>query len=603
MAGEIFSQLKSIDFKGGLKNPNVSSAIGAASDAIGGFLPQKEVYSGPKGGITNGMDAVYDKVSDYISAVPVWGQAASVLMKANGVVSKGVAALGAGTSGMTTQDAILGSNFFQMTPLGLVNGFGGKRSHTLENGLSEQDTISNAGSGYGGFVQGWLDTQKYSNKKYGLLSSGARKKANSRIDKYNNNMNTLTYISNTARDRMEMTNNMADQNYLNYNMQLQGGYNPRTTVGKNGMKLEYIKKAQQVARSIKKFGGKIEESYFIPEDWNPSDPQKFQNGGSVNVIPTGALHARLHHMEDSEGLTKKGIPVVDNEGAQQAEIEKDEIIFRKEVTDKIEQLCKEGSDKAAIECGKLLTEEIINNTDDKSGLVPKLLQKNQTGGMLPMQDPKEFIKQNPIKPKSPLDATLNKVPKQKIGADTWIQARIDTAKAGISAYKEQNAINKNAEQDRQQQIQQVLNQPMNGNEQLFDGLALGQKGFKVPETYEQLKEYLTKTDRMSDDYDYEAAFNDPEEYKMWISEETKNPGKGYWSDKYKKPNHITFSIESIYSDPDKVTGGRWITQEGKEYFITSPYLESKHRLDEYLNYFSKYEPNVGLIYNNKTYEK
>lgn len=591
MAGDIISQIKSIDFKGGLKNPNVSSAIGAAANVIGGFLPQKEVYSGPEGGITKGMDAVYDKVSDYISAVPVWGQAASVLMKANGVISKGVAALGAGTSGMTTQDAILGSNFFQMTPLGLVNGFGGKRSHTLENGLSEQDTISNAGSGYGGFVQGWLDTQKYSNKKYGLLSSGARKKANSRIDKYNNNMNTLTYISNTARDRMEMANNMSDQNYLNYNMQLQGGYNPRTTVGKKGMKLEYIKKAQQIARSMKKFGGKIEESYFIPEDWNPTDLQKFQNGGSVNVIPTGALHARLHHMEDSEGLTKKGIPVVDNTGAQQAEIEKDEIIFRKEVTDKIEQLCKEGSDKAAIECGKLLTEEIINNTDDKSGLVPKLLQKNQIGGMLPMQDPKEFTKQNPIQ--SP-------APTHKISTGTWIQAGIDTAKAGISAFKEQNAINKKAEQERQQQIQQAMNQPMNGNEQLFDGLALGQKGFKVPETFDQLKEYLTG--KMADDYDYESAFNDPEIYKKWMEEETKNPGKGHWSDKYKKPNHMTFSIESVYSSPDKL-GGRWIWQNNKDYFITSPYLESQHRLDEYLDYFSKHEPNVGLIYNNKIYEK
>jgi hypothetical protein len=30
----------------------------------------------------------------------------------------------------------------------------------------------------------------------------------------------------------------------------------------------------------------------------------------MNVIPEGSLHARLHHMENAEGLTKKGIPVV-----------------------------------------------------------------------------------------------------------------------------------------------------------------------------------------------------------------------------------------------------------------------------------------------------
>jgi len=80
-------------------------------------------------------------------------------------------------------------------------------------------------------------------------------------------------------------------------------------------------------------------------------------------------------MEDAKDLTKKGIPVVDNKGVQQAEIERNEIIFRKEVTDKIEQLAKEGTDDAAIECGKLLAKEIVENTDDKTGLVPTLFEK------------------------------------------------------------------------------------------------------------------------------------------------------------------------------------------------------------------------------------
>lgn len=104
--------------------------------------------------------------------------------------------------------------------------------------------------------------------------------------------------------------------------------------------------------------------------------QSFRKGGSMNIIPEGALHARKHHMADSEKLTQKGIPVVDNDGNQQAEIECNEIIFRKEVTDKIEKLRKEfeeasGSkkDEIAIQCGKLLTKEIINNTDDRTGLL------------------------------------------------------------------------------------------------------------------------------------------------------------------------------------------------------------------------------------------
>jgi hypothetical protein len=33
---------------------------------------------------------------------------------------------------MTTADAILGSSFMNLTPLGMINGFGGKRAHTIE---------------------------------------------------------------------------------------------------------------------------------------------------------------------------------------------------------------------------------------------------------------------------------------------------------------------------------------------------------------------------------------------------------------------------------------------------------------------------------------
>ena len=97
-----------------------------------------------------------------------------------------------------------------------------------------------------------------------------------------------------------------------------------------------------------------------------------KEGGSMNVIPEGSLHARLHHMEDADGLTKKGIPVVDNEGNQQAEIELNEIIFRKEVTNKLEELSKDGSNKAAEEAGRLLVKEIFENTDDRTGLIKEI---------------------------------------------------------------------------------------------------------------------------------------------------------------------------------------------------------------------------------------
>lgn len=106
-------------------------------------------------------------------------------------------------------------------------------------------------------------------------------------------------------------------------------------------------------------------------------PKKFAEGGTVNVIPDGALHAHKHHLEDIspeyEQVTSKGIPVVtEEEGGklkQHAEIERNEIIFRLEVTKKLEELMKDGSDDAAIEAGKLLAHEIINNTVDNTGLM------------------------------------------------------------------------------------------------------------------------------------------------------------------------------------------------------------------------------------------
>ena len=110
----------------------------------------------------------------------------------------------------------------------------------------------------------------------------------------------------------------------------------------------------------------------------------FKNGGKTiskeeespqkNVIPEGALHKNKHHMENAENLTQKGIPVIDNEGEQQAEIEKNEIIFTLEVTTKLEELMKDGSDEAAIEAGKLLVEQILFNTDDRTGLINTLKQ-------------------------------------------------------------------------------------------------------------------------------------------------------------------------------------------------------------------------------------
>lgn len=121
-----------------------------------------------------------------------------------------------------------------------------------------------------------------------------------------------------------------------------------------------------------------------------SEINMFKDGGKLgkeeeseeqkNVIPDGALHKNKHHMEDAEGLTKKGIPVVDNEGEQHAEIEKEEIVFTLEVTKQLEgfleqfnnEESKSKQDEIAIEAGKLLVEQILYNTDDKTNLIERV---------------------------------------------------------------------------------------------------------------------------------------------------------------------------------------------------------------------------------------
>lgn len=131
---------------------------------------------------------------------------------------------------------------------------------------------------------------------------------------------------------------------------------------------------------------------------------KFQKGGKTeqekdsqvtettqkNIIPEGALHAHKHHMENADNLTKKGIPVVDNDGEQQAEIEKNEIIFTLEVTKRLEELyskyqdseySQKEKDEAAIEAGKLLVEEILFNTEDRTGLINTLQKGGKINGI------------------------------------------------------------------------------------------------------------------------------------------------------------------------------------------------------------------------------
>lgn len=71
----------------------------------------------------------------------------------------------------------------------------------------------------------------------------------------------------------------------------------------------------------------------------------------------------------------------------------------------------------------------------------------------------------------------------------------------------------------------------------------------------------------------------------------------HFEDTYKKPNHITFSEESIYNNPDKgIKGGKWAKENGQDVFYASDInIKNAGGVDKLQDYFKRNEPNVKLI--------
>lgn len=72
-------------------------------------------------------------------------------------------------------------------------------------------------------------------------------------------------------------------------------------------------------------------------------------------------------------------------------------------------------------------------------------------------------------------------------------------------------------------------------------------------------------------------------------------GNGHFSDRFKKPNHPTFSSESIYNGADGYYGGDWLNIDGRDVF--SP-TETNFEMNspEWLHrYFAEVEPEAILL--------
>lgn len=333
----------------------LQAGLGAASSMLGGLSTS---------GLTQEQASTREGIRSAISSA---GPIGAIIGAASGVVDAIGSATGLNLDNIDADAAKRAGIGGKAATQGFINSlpgvsmlvgmFGGRTAKSYKS--AEIDQMTNA---YGGSVADINAAQALSGKR--MLGTG---KANKFIREQNRVNNLITDISLESKLRKS---NSAGDTYLSQNQNKYAGYTPQLLLSKKGMKFPEL----DVARNII-------NSWTVK---STEEPQKFQLGGKMNLIPEGALHARKHNLEkvnpELEGqITSKGIPVVaQGEGGviQQAEIEKEEVIFRKEFTDKLEGLYKQyqedSSDDVAIEAGKLICYELLKNTDDRSGLIKSI---------------------------------------------------------------------------------------------------------------------------------------------------------------------------------------------------------------------------------------
>lgn len=350
-AANVASTSNKMGMSGGLQ-----AGLGAASSMLGGLSTS---------GLTQEQASTREGIRSAISSA---GPIGAIIGAASGVVDAIGSATGLNLDNIDADAAKRAGIGGKAATQGFINSlpgvsmlvgmFGGRTAKSYKS--AEIDQMTNA---YGGSVADINAAQALSGKR--MLGTG---KVNKFIREQNRVNNLITDISLESKLRKS---NSAGDTYLSQNQNKYAGYTPQLLLlSKKGMKFPEL----DVARSII-------NSWTVR---STEEPQKFQLGGKMNLIPEGALHARKHNLEkvnpELEGqITSKGIPVVaQGEGGviQQAEIEKEEVIFRKEFTDKLESLYKQyqedSSDDIAIEAGKLICYELLKNTDDRSGLIKSI---------------------------------------------------------------------------------------------------------------------------------------------------------------------------------------------------------------------------------------
>lgn len=359
------------DFIGSIGN----FGIGAKSGDIIAGIPEMFGAGEKYGSFSKDEKAAQSAIRSGLEMIPIYGPA---IAAATGIVDSIGSATGLNLNSVNSDDAsragITGMAFNKIMNVfpgnsmiwgGISALFGNKRTDSL----FVSDDAKSMANGYNATLEDLNIAENVSNKR---LFFGQTDQANNFINSQKENARIMTEIGrvNTQRKQSDYYQDLQHQNINLYAGQNYLGM----TVGKKGMKLMSVEEARKII-ALKK----AEET-----------PEKLQNGGNIpgidsSILPEGALHARKNNLSEInpelEDVTKKGIPVVAENGGeiqeQVAEIEENEIIFRLEVTKRIEELMKDGSDEAMIECGKIITCEVIDNTEDNTGQITEEVQNGE----------------------------------------------------------------------------------------------------------------------------------------------------------------------------------------------------------------------------------
>ena len=355
IVSEPITKTNSSGVKGGGGTMNtIGNVLDIANNIIpGGSSPEGQTYS-----------KLQDTIASAAMSVPYLG----IILQAGNLLGKGLNFAGLGTDQVTTEDAIFDNGFVKsLTPGGWVNTLTRGKAKSILGDPDSYKAMATLGSGYGNV----MDQYDYVKDKTGKVMGnalGQLSRWNGRISNLNSQLQGLLDVYEGVHNNESLTAQMEDR----WNQATENDLNGFSYIYqiKHGMKLD-LDKLNRVKRLAS--APKVVD---VLGEFKDEEVQEFKEGGKMNVIPEGSLHARLHHMENAEGLTKKGIPVVSiaegGEFEQQAEIELNEIIFNLDVTTELEKLMQDGSDNAAIEAGKLLVKEIFENTDDRTGLIKQL---------------------------------------------------------------------------------------------------------------------------------------------------------------------------------------------------------------------------------------